>query len=209
MSQLWKSLAATFLKNYCTLAINIVSTIVLARLLTPAETGLYSIAAGIINIVQVLREFGTGTFILQEKDLTHEKLASATAVSSGLGLALSFLFVVASPFVAAFFKEPRLVAIVQVLSANFVVVGFAGIGLARLQRDMRFGSLMWIHIIQNFTHAAVSILLATMGYGAMGMAIASVVSVFVFLICCGISLRGSFFIRPSLKAWRAPLTFGA
>jgi len=74
------SLFFSFADRYGNLAINVLLTVVLARLLSPAETGLYSVAAGLINVAQSFREFGASVYILQEKELTREKLASATGV---------------------------------------------------------------------------------------------------------------------------------
>ena len=78
MASVRASLLFSFADRYGNLVINIISTVALARLLSPVETGLYSIAAGLINIAQSFREFGISTYILQERDLTREKLASAT-----------------------------------------------------------------------------------------------------------------------------------
>lgn len=208
MSEVRKSLVATFIGNYSGLAISILTSVVLARLLTPAETGMYTISAGIVSIVQVVREFGTGNYILQEKDLTRSKISGALGVSIGFGVLLAILFFATSGEIGRFYGHPRLATVVRVLSINFLLVGFASIGMARLRRDMRFDSMMWVGIIQTATHASVAIFLARLGFGAVAMAWASVVSVSVTVVGCWILLREDFLLWPQRGSWREPLHFG-
>ena len=54
-------------------------SLVLARLLTPAEVGIFSMTAVLIGIAHVFRDFGVSAYLLQEKDLTPEKIRSASA----------------------------------------------------------------------------------------------------------------------------------
>ncbi len=209
MSQVKWSLFYSFLQNYAGLALSILATVVLARLLSPAETGLYSIAAAIINILQVLREFGTGPYIIQEPDLTAGKLRGAMTLSLGLGLLLCIVFMASSTAIAGFFGEPRLVLIIRLLSVNFLLVGLTSVSTAQLQRAMRFDALLRISLVQNIVHTAISIALAVRGYGALGMAWAALASSLATMVACASSLGRAFWIRPGLTGWRAPLIFGA
>jgi len=209
MSRVKWSLFYSFLQNYAGLGLSVVATVILARLLSPAETGLYSIAAAIINILQVFREFGTGPYIIQESDLTPAKLGGAMTLSLGLGVSLCLVFLALSTTIAGFFGEPRLILIVRLLSVNFLLVGVTSVSTAQLQRSMRFDSLLRISLVQNIVHTAVSITLAALGYGALGMAWGALASSLATMAACAQCLGPSFWIRPSLSDWQGPARFGA
>ena len=202
------SLIFSFAEKYSILLINIVATMVLARLLTPAETGLYSVAAGIINIAQVLRDFGVGNYIIQESDLTRRRLSTALGVSVVLGFTIAAAFICAAGPVAAAFHEPRLKTVILIMSLNFILVGFASIGTARLHRDMNFHAALRIGIVSTAAHATTSVIMASQGYGAVGMAWASVVGIAVYLVGNYVCYAEDIFLLPRFGEWRRVLGFG-
>jgi O-antigen/teichoic acid export membrane protein len=123
-------------------------------------------------------------------------------------LILAALFAASSGVVAGFFHEPRLQTVILVMSLNFVLVAFSNIGLSRLQREMRFTALAWMGIASTTAHATGSIVLAWMGYGAVGMAWASVMNIVVCLICSYLCYPGDLFLIPGFHNWRRLFSFG-
>jgi O-antigen/teichoic acid export membrane protein len=208
MAGVRRSLLLSFCEKYSILLINILATVVLARLLTPAETGLYSVAAGLINIAQTVRDFGVGNYILQEAELTRSRLATALGISLILGITLAVTFVLAAGSLAAAFHEPRLKTVILIMSVNFIFVAFAAIGTARLHRDMNFVAALRIGILSAAAHAGTSILLAWQGYGAVGMAWASVMGILVYLVGNYLCYASDIWLVPRLAEWRRVLGFG-
>src|SRR5579859_23606 len=208
VSAVRSSLAFSFVEKYSVLLINIAATIVLARLLTPAETGLYSVAAGIVNVAQTLRDFGVGNYIIQETDLTRRRLSTSLGISVLLGAIMAGLFVASAGPLARTFNEPRLKTVILILSLNFILVAFAAIGTARLHRDMNFRAALRIGIVAAATHAGTSILMASLGYGAIGMAWASVAGICVFLIGNYVCYAEDVLLMPGFAEWRRILGFG-
>lgn len=208
MSKIRSYLLSSFIEKYSTLAISILSTAILARLLTPAETGLYSVVWGMVDMAHALREFGIGTYILQHEDLSRRRLSGIIGFSLTSGIVLAATFALASPLLAVFFGEPRVQQVSLVMSANFVLVAYANIGLARLQREMNFKAIMRINIAAALAHTATSIVMAWQGFGAVGMATASVVGVLVSLFGGWLYHRGDFFIAPSFQEGRRIFSFG-
>ena len=81
-------------------------TVVLARLLTPYEMGVYTAAAAVIGILGILQAFGLTLFIIREPDLDRHILASAFTVNAILAVALSLAIVGLSALGGAFLREP-------------------------------------------------------------------------------------------------------
>ena len=181
---------------------------VLARLLTPWETGLYSVSAGIINIAQGIREFGVGNYIIQEKDLTRDRIATAQFFSIALGGFFTVLFCGSADYIAVFFKEPRIKEIVFILSFNFIAVGFSSIGVARLRRDMNFSANLRISIAATLTHSVISVTMAAIGLGAIGLAWASLGGIVTSIIGTSIVYPDEALMLPNFKEWRRVMSFG-
>lgn len=208
MAGVRSSLVLSFAEKYSILAINVISTVILARLLTPTETGLYSVAAGIINIAQTLRDFGIGNYIIQETDLSRRRLSTALGVSMMLGFSLAAFFIATAAPIAEAFNEPRLQTVILVMSLNFILVAFASIGTARLHRDMNFDASLRIGIASAIVHAGTSVLMASLGYGAIGMAWASVMGVAVYLVGNYIYYFEDILLLPRFSEWRRVMGFG-
>ena len=79
------SLFFSFLDRYASLVITIISSMVIARLLTPAEIGVFSVTIVLVSFVTTVRDMGAGQYMVQEKELTTERIRSVWAVQLGLG----------------------------------------------------------------------------------------------------------------------------
>ena len=80
MPSIRKALALSFASKYSSLAIHTAAVMVLARLLTPAEIGVYSVGAAVVALAHVVRDFGVGNYRIQEKELTAERISAALDV---------------------------------------------------------------------------------------------------------------------------------
>ena len=77
-----QSLLLSFFGQYIVLVINFVSTIILARILTPSDIGIFSVAIFFVALSHILRDFGVGQYLIQEKNYP----ASLIAIEKGLKL---------------------------------------------------------------------------------------------------------------------------
>ena len=98
------------------LAISMLATAILARLLTPADFGLIALALVAIAILDTFPGLGVGeALVVVPDDDVEENAETAFAVSVLVGLVLAGLLAALGPFAAAFFDQPRLVEIMPVL----------------------------------------------------------------------------------------------
>ncbi|MBK6295641.1 MAG: oligosaccharide flippase family protein [Rhodoferax sp.] len=132
-----KSLIFSFLDRYVSLAITIISSMVLARLLTPGDIGIFSVTAVLLSFVSTIGAMGVGLYLVQEKDLTVDRIRAAWALQLGLGLAMACLVSLASYPVAAFYDEPRMRDIMLVVSLNYAINPFGSLTHSWLVREMR------------------------------------------------------------------------
>lgn len=182
-----RSFAMSFAEKYALLTLNTGGTMVLARLLTPAEVGLYAIGAVLAGLAQVLRDFGVGAWLVQEKLLTREKMRAALGVSLLVGWSLAAVVYGASGPVATFYGAPQLQAVLQLLAMNFVLLPFSALAMPCLRRQLRFGAILVINLTQTCVQLGCAIWLAWRGFGHLSLvwgAVAGTATVVLATLAC-------------------------
>lgn len=101
-----KSLLFSFAEKYTVLALGFVSSIVLSRLLTPAEVGVYSIGSVVVAVLQIVRDFGVGQYLVKERELTPVKIRAAYSLTLMIAWLIAAVLVLASGPLADFYREP-------------------------------------------------------------------------------------------------------
>ena len=182
---------------------------VIARLLTPSELGVFSVAMVLLMFVSTVRDMGTGQYLVQEKNLTTERIRAVWAVQLGLGLTLACLVLVASYPVAAFYKEPRMLDIMLVVAFNYAVNPFGSLTYAWLMREMRFESIALMRFSATLGGAFVSIWLAWKGYGPISLAFGSLASTLTNALLAIYFRPKSFPWLPGVGEIKRVLVFGS
>ncbi|MDJ0751833.1 MAG: lipopolysaccharide biosynthesis protein [Woeseiaceae bacterium] len=165
-----RALAQTLTSQYVTMAIQFAVVIVISRLLAPAEIGIFSVGAAFIALGQLLRDFGTGQYVVQEKELTSERIRAAFTVTLGLGWSISAFVFLLSGYAAAFYEQPGLKEVLMVLAINFLILPFGTITAAYLRRQMNFRPAAVARVGSTLVSAVVSISLAYNGFSYMSLA---------------------------------------
>jgi lipopolysaccharide exporter len=116
--------------------IGFVSTLILARLLIPADFGLVAMAMSMLAFVTMLSAFSFDIALIQnaQSERRHYDTAWTFNVFFGFFNALALL-ALALP-VASFYNEPRVVAIMLALGINCAIQGFSNIGIVAFQKDL-------------------------------------------------------------------------
>ncbi len=123
------------------------STLVLVRLLAPAEFGIVAIALSFIGSIDQFSQIGVEEALVRmpSPDRPHYNTAF-TMIALRCAL-IAFITVMAAWPVSDFFKDPRLVAIMFAIAGVTVIAGFENVGVQDFRRDMRFD--------QEFTYQAI------------------------------------------------------
>jgi len=208
MSVVRKAIVFSFLESYFGLALNIMSFTLLARLLTPQQIGLYSVALAIISVMQVIRDFGLVNFLIQKKELTKDYISTAWGLSLLLGTTLFVVVELGAPLLGRFYSNETITTIARIVAFNFLLLPVNSVCLALLKRDMKFQMVMRINMLAAAIGTLCTLLLAWLGWGALSLAIGSTannatVAISVLLIGSATHLG-----KPSFSRMREVLTFG-
>jgi PST family polysaccharide transporter len=138
----------------------IVTTIIVARILSPDDFGVLAMSAPVLAFVQLFQDLGFSAATIQTKNLRAEQSSTLFWVNVAASVALATLLIIVSPAVAAFYGDER-VGHVTAASAAMVFLGsFAIQHTALLTRHMRFRQIAAIVIFSALANTAVTILLA-------------------------------------------------
>ena len=182
------------------------STLIVARLLTPADYGLVSMATIYLGMVMLVSEFGIGSAVIALRELSLEQLEQLNSLAVVLGLGGFALSLVAAKPLQYFFKAPQLPAVVIVLSLSFIITSFQVVPAAFLQRELRFKELSIISGIRAFANSVSLVAFAALGFRYWTLVLGALVST---TMNTGLTLwvHRYGFRRPMLKSLRDALTF--
>jgi O-antigen/teichoic acid export membrane protein len=209
MIPLRRSLFITFFSTNAMTVVQFGATLVLARLLSPAEVGIFSITAVVVGLAAVFRDFGVSSYLQREPELTPAKTAAA------LGLLLTTSWLLAAGLflvrhrIAAFYGQPGIADVMQVLTLSFVLLPVASYFYALLSRDLNAGKQAIVNAVGTVVHVGTCLTLAVQGHSYMALAWANVANIAATIVAYLALRPQGMVLRPSLRGWRAPATFGA
>jgi lipopolysaccharide exporter len=119
-------------------SLSLISVVVLARLLIPADFGLVAMAVSVIALVEIVSTFNFELAIIQRTNPTREHYDSAWTMNILAGMGGGLVTASAAWVAADFYNEPRLVNVMLVLAGAWLIQGFENIGTVNFRREMNF-----------------------------------------------------------------------
>ena len=208
MSKVRTSLLLSLGQNYFSVGIQFFASVIVARLLTPAEIGIYSVAMVLVGFAQTLRDFGVTSYIIQEKELTVEKIRSAFTLTLASAWIMAIALGLGSAYAAAFYREPGIKSVMLVLSLNFFLIPFGSVPIAYMQRNMDFLHPSLIKILSNLAGAIATVALAFAGFSYHSMAWGSVAGIVVTVLLVQVWRPKDLPVLPGFNELRSVISFG-
>jgi len=208
MTTVRRSLAYSVADSYLSVVMQLAATVIIARLLTPAEIGVFAVAAVFAALASTFRDFGVAEYLIQELSLTDDKIRSALTANIVVSWAMGLLLFVGSHAVAGFYRHPGIAEVMQVQSINFLLIPFGAVTMAYFRRQMDFRPIFLAGLAANSTQLGVAVALALAGFGYMSLAWASLAGT-AMTVLVSVLLRPAGFPRwPGLAEIRSVVRFG-
>jgi len=184
------------------------STILVMRLLGPADYGLLAMASVFMNLLLYLGEGGVGLAVVQAAKIGDHELRQAFGLVMIINTVLFAVMFATAPLVAVYFGEPRLTLLVQVLGTQFLMSIFAAIPEALLARRLDFRRRSQWDLVGGIIGAAATVALALAGREVWALILGSLAGTLVRTI--GVNVSAPFLRLPSfdLTGTRRMLAFG-
>jgi O-antigen/teichoic acid export membrane protein len=149
--------------RWSTQALTWIATLIIARLLSPSDYGIFSMALLYLGFLSLVTEFGLGAAIVTIRNLSGRQISQLNTVSIFLGVA-GFALTVAAAFpLGHFFHSPELPAVLIVMALGFVISSFQSVPSALLQKELRFKLISIIELAKTTSTALVMLPLAFWG----------------------------------------------
>jgi O-antigen/teichoic acid export membrane protein len=157
--------AVTILSHGLKVAISIVATAVLARLLTPYDYGLIGMVAVATNFISMFKDMGLSYPTVQQQQINFDQVSTLFWINVSISVVLIAITAAIAPILSWFYGEPRLTLITIIMAIGFLLGGVTVQHDALLRRQMRFFALSGIALASMVTGYAVGIILALRGAG--------------------------------------------
>jgi len=140
--------------------IGVISTIILARILTPRDFGIVAVAMIVVGLFEMLTLTGQAVAIVRHEAPTHEHYDSAWTISLILGIVVALCILIAAPFTKAYFHEPRAVLVMQILALRAFLGGLENIGTVDFSRELRFDRFFVYNVCTKLLQFCLTVVLA-------------------------------------------------
>ena len=183
-------------------------SLVIARLLSPREMGIYAVSMATIGILQIITAFGVGNYVIREPELKEHTLDTAFTVNAILGVSLGVAIFALSYLGASLLSEPAVATVMRLLALTPIIAIFDFRPSSMLQREMQFKRASIVSTTQALTTSGVTIIAAMAGASYLSPAFGGLASALVGVV--GYSAMGwkHVRIRFSTREWRPMAAFG-
>ena len=184
-------------------------SVILMRLLQPADYGLLAMAWVVIGFAGIFNEFGFGSAIVQRQDIDAQHLSSVFWINIAIGAGFTLLFFMTAGWMADFFHTAGLKPVMQWLSFSFLIGGLGIVPGALLQKQMRFDLINQISVATTFLSGCIGVYMAYRGYGVMSLVAQSLSNSLIGLPLMFIASRWKPLLVLSWKHVRQLFSFSA
>jgi O-antigen/teichoic acid export membrane protein len=177
MTAVRTSLALSALDSYAGLLLQIATTVIVARLLTPAETGIFAVAAVFAALASTFRDFGVAEYLIQETKLNNDAIRAALTVNIVVSWIMGLLLFFLAPAASHFYNESGISQVMRIQAVSFLLIPFGAVTMAWFRREMNFKPILIANLLSNIVSFIVAIALALRGFSYMSLAWASLAGV--------------------------------
>ncbi len=188
--------------NAASRALRFLAQYALLWMLKPGDFGLVVMTTALMNVLQMVSDFGVAVAVIQKKDATPLYIATAFWLNIAASLFILAVCWVSAPWLAGFYGAPEITQLVRITSLSFPIYALRTIPIAVLRRNMRFGLSALLDTIWNATSGVLMIVFAFLGAGYWSLVVPAMIT--------GLLLAPVWYVcarwRPALQFGRAEFT---
>jgi len=190
-------------------AVTLGSTVIVSRLLSPRELGVFGVGMAICAMVGAISQFGITNYLIREANLPEAKIAAGFTANALVSLVASAVLVLLGTLGGRLFGDPAVCRTLQLLALVPALGVFEFLPGTLLTREMQFDRTSLVQLAKSAINAAATIGLALAGWGYLSFVAGAVLAALFGAV--GFSLAGRRHVRCALtlRGLRDPLVFGA
>lgn len=183
-------------------------TIMVIRQLSPGDYGLMAMAMVVVSLLILLNTLGLDAVLVQQKALHEQMRRQVFGVVIVLNTAFFLLVLLGAGAVAAFYDEPALTPVLQVLSVQFLLLIFETLPQSRLERDIDFARRSIVDLVTLVLGSLVTLVLALAGFGVWALVWGTLASNATRMIGLNLICRNLVWPSFSLRGMTQHFSFG-
>src|SRR4051794_3719896 len=152
-------------------AVQSVSLLVLARLLSPEDYGLMAMVLSVAGVASVIGDAGLSLAALSSRELDDDQRSGLFWLNAAVGAATAGVVALMAPWLAHLFGRPALQGITYAVAPSFALMGLSVQFRAHLNRELRFGRLVSVDVLSQALALAFAVVLALSGAGVWSIAV--------------------------------------
>lgn len=203
-----RSLYWSFTQQFGIYALQFVNLVVIARLLTPDEIGVFLIAVSINMMIGQLRNMGMSTYLVQARDVTADTLRTVYGLSIAVSAIFAVALLAATPLLVGLYDSPEIGAVMLLLAVAALLTPLGLPAEAMLTREMRFRGLAAITLAARMVGVGLSIGLALAGASYMALAWGFLAEAVAKAVGALLLRPDHLRLRPGIAQWRETIKFG-
>lgn len=159
----------TAIEKYSTVLIQFISSIILARLLTPYDYGCIGMLSIFVVLAQTIIDGGFGAALIQKKQPTQADYSTIFWWNLGMAFLLYAILFLSAPAISRFYDIPLLRDVLRVQGLVLFLNALNIIQRNRLQKELNFKVLSKVTIITSIISLCVTIYMAYRGFGVWAL----------------------------------------
>ena len=179
-----KSVKWTALGEIASRSVQPIVTLILARILSPADFGVVGVAMIAIGLAQIFQDFGLGKTLIQRETEVEKSANIVFWTNLTFSILIYLVIFLTAPLISIFFHEPKVIDVLRVLCFQIILFSLITVHQALFQRNFQFKQLFFIRLFSSAVPGFISIPLALYGFGVwalvFGTLIGAVVQVLLF-----------------------------
>jgi PST family polysaccharide transporter/lipopolysaccharide exporter len=196
------------LSNWITKSLSFIQTIILVRLLSPNDFGLFGILWVIVGTIETFTSTGVESALIQRKEIGRREMDTVWVIGLLRGIVKATLLFVSAPFVGTFYDAPLLTPITQLFALTYLFGSFRNVGMVTFSREMDYRTLSLVgqatRLLQMIATVTLVVILRDVWGLVLGYAIGEAISVVLSYLVSPYRPTFSF----DLKSARSMFAFG-
>ena len=182
--------------------------VVLARLLTPEDFGIYAIILFFVSVFEVFSEGGMGVALVRKQHIDRFDCSAVLLYNVGIGLVCVGVLWIAAPWIGAFYKMPESVWLLRILSLKILIDAVRTVSFARLRRELQFKKLAMLRISATAAGGASGLGMALAGCGVWSFVGQQLISAIVMTGLCLLWMPWKMTLQSKMQNFKELFSFG-
>lgn len=140
--------------------LGLISTMILARLLVPADFGLIAMAMSVIAMLELLGSFSLDVTLIQHPRAERVHYDTAWTFGMLVSVGIAAVLLVVAPLGARFYHEPRLEVLIWCLALGTFIQGFENVGVVAFRKELQFHREFWYLLGKKLVSFTITVPLA-------------------------------------------------